>query len=72
MSMMGDRVQFFSHEVGSVIVRWYIGKGTGLADEMFSCKIISNVNVLSSGLLMGFSATSMREVLSVIIVMGIV
>ena len=45
---MGNRVQSCSHEVGSVIVRWYIRKGKGLADEMFSCEMVSNVDVLSS------------------------
>ena len=45
---MGNRVQSFSHEVGSVIVRWYIRKGKGLADEMFSYEIVGDVDVLSS------------------------
>ena len=45
---MGNRVQSFSHEVGSVIVRWYIRKGKGLADEMFSCEVVGYVNVLRS------------------------
>ena len=48
MSMMGNRVQSFSHEVGSVIVRWYIGKGKELVKVMFSCKMVSNGDVLSS------------------------
>ena len=45
---MGNRVQSFSHEVGSVIVRWYIRKGKGLANEMFSCEVIGHVDVLRS------------------------
>ena len=44
--MMGNRVQSFSHEVGSVIVRWYIGKGKGLADQVFSCEVVCYVDVL--------------------------
>ena len=48
MSMMGNRVQSFSHEVGSVIIRWYIRKGKGVANEMVSCEMVGNVNVLSS------------------------
>ena len=50
MYMMGNRVQSFSHEVGSVIVRWYIGKDKGLADKMFSCEVIGYVDVLRSGI----------------------
>ena len=46
--MMRYRVQSFSHEVGSVIVRWYIRKGKRLADEMFSCEVIGYVNMLRS------------------------
>ena len=45
---MGNRVQSFSHEVGSVIVRWDIRMGKGLADEMFSCEVVCYVNVLRS------------------------
>ena len=45
--MIGNRVQSLSYKVGSVIVRWYIGKGKGLVDEMFSCKVVGNVDVLS-------------------------
>ena len=48
MSMMGNRVQSFSHEVGSVIVRRYIGKVKGLVDEMFPCEMVGNVDVLRS------------------------
>ena len=43
---MGNRVQSVSHELGSVIVRWYIRKGKGLADEMFSCAVVGYVDVL--------------------------
>ena len=45
---MGNRVQSFSHEVGSVIVRCYIRKGKGLAEEMFSYDMVRDVDVLSS------------------------
>ena len=45
---MGNRVQSFSHEVGSVIIRWYIRKGKGLADEMFSCEVVGYVDLLHS------------------------
>ena len=48
--MMGNRVQSFSHEVGSVIIRWYIRKGKGLADEMFSCEVVGYVDVLRSSI----------------------
>ena len=48
MSVMGNTVQFFSHEVGSVILRWYIRKGKGLANEMFSCEVIGHVDVFRS------------------------
>ena len=51
--MMGNRVQSFSYKVGSVIVRWYIRKGKGLADEILSCEIVSNVHVLSSRIVDG-------------------
>ena len=46
--MMANRVQYYSYEVGSVILRWYIGKGKGLADEMFSYKVVGNISVLGS------------------------
>ena len=46
--MMGNRVQSFGHEVGSVIVRGYIRKGKGLANEMFSCDVVGYVDVLRS------------------------
>ena len=45
---MRNRLQSFSHEVGIVILRWYIGKGKGLADEMFSCEVVCYVDVLRS------------------------
>ena len=45
--MMGNRVQSFSYEVGSVIVRWYIGKSKRVADKVFSCEMVGNVDVLS-------------------------
>ena len=48
MSMMGNRVQCCSYEVGSVIVTSYIGKRKGLADEMFPYEIVRNLDVLSS------------------------
>ena len=47
MPIMGNRVQSFSYEVGSVVIRWYIGEGKGLADVMFRYEMVSNVNVLS-------------------------
>ena len=53
MSVMANRVQSFSHEVGSVIVRWYIGKRRGLADVVFSCEMVCNVDVLSSRIVDG-------------------
>ena len=46
--MMGTRIQSFSHEVGSVIVGWYIGKGKALVDKMFSCEVLGYVDVLRS------------------------
>ena len=45
---MGNRVQSFGHEVGSVIVRWYIRKRKGLAHEIFSSEIVSYGNMPSS------------------------
>ena len=45
---MGNRVQSFSHEIGSVIIRCYIRNGKGLADEMFSCEVVGYVDVLCS------------------------
>ena len=45
---MGNRVQSFRHEVCSIIVRCYIGEGKGLADEMFSYKVVGYVDVLGS------------------------
>ena len=48
MSVMGNRVQSFGHEVGSVIVRWYMRKGKRFADEMFSCKVVGYMDVLGS------------------------
>ena len=44
---MGNRVQSFSHEVGRVIIRWYMRKGKGLGDAMSSCEMVSNVHMLS-------------------------
>ena len=72
MFMMGNKVQSFSHEVGSGIVRWYIRKGKGLAYDMFSCEMASNVDVLGSRIVVRFSATLMPEVFSAIIVIRIV
>ena len=46
--MMGNRVQSFSHEVSSVIVRWYIGKRIRLANKMFCCEMAANDDVLST------------------------
>ena len=46
--MIGNRVKSFSYKVGTVIVRWYIGPGKGLADEIFTNEVVANVNVLSS------------------------
>ena len=48
MSMMHNRVQSLSHEVGSVIVGWYIRKSEGLADEMYSCEMVGYVDMVSS------------------------
>ena len=53
MSMIGNSVQSFSHEVRSIIVRLYIRKGKGLAHEMFSCVMVSNVDLLSSRIVDG-------------------
>ena len=53
MSMMGNRIQSFSHEVGSVIVGWYIRKGKRLADEMFSCEVVGYVDVLCTRIVDG-------------------
>ena len=47
MSMIGNRVQSLSHEVGRIIVRWEIGKDKGLADAMFSWEGAGYVDVLS-------------------------
>ena len=57
MSMIGNRVQSFSHEVRSMIVRWHIRNGKGLGDEMFSCDMVSNVDLLSSRIVDGFLCT---------------
>ena len=46
--MMGNRVQSFSPEVGSVIIRWYISKCKELVHEMFSCEVVDYVDVLHS------------------------
>lgn len=46
--MMWNRVQSYSHKVASVILRSYIRKHEGIADQMFSCEMVSSVNVLSS------------------------
>ena len=51
---MSNRVQSFSHEGGSIIVGLYIRKGKGLADEMFSDEMVSNVDLLSSRIVDGF------------------
>ena len=64
MSMMGNRVQSFSHRVSSVIVRWYIGKGKGLADEMFSCEL--------GGYVDGFGSRIVESVLSNVDARGII
>ena len=47
MSMIGNRVLCVNDKVGSIIIRSYIGKSTGVADEMLSCERVSNVEVLS-------------------------
>ena len=46
--MMGNRVQSFSHEVASVIVRWYMRQRKGLVAKIFSCGMVSNVDLLGS------------------------
>ena len=48
MYMMGNRVQSLSHKVSSIIHRWHIGAGKVRTGEMYSCEIVSSVNVLSS------------------------
>ena len=46
MSIICNRVQSLSHEVGSVIIRCYTRRGEGLADEMLSCEVVGYVNIL--------------------------
>ena len=53
MSMIGNRVPSLSHGVGSVMIRRYIRNGKALADEMFSCEMITNVDVLGSWIVDG-------------------
>ena len=43
---MGNRVQSFSHQVRRVVIRWFIREGKVLADEIFSCAVVGNVDVL--------------------------
>ena len=47
MAMIGTRVQSCNHEVGSVIVRRYIGNGKRFGYNMFSRALVGNINVLS-------------------------
>ena len=46
MYVIGNSVQSFSHTVSSLFVGWCIGNGKEHADELFTCKMISNIEVL--------------------------
>ena len=50
---MGNIVQSFCYKVRSLLIRWFIGKGKGVADEMISCDMVSNVDVLSTRIVDG-------------------